>query len=357
MHYVLANLLLCLLLPFRRARLDLVIAVLVFMAVFTAYYMSGSADYKGYVTYFLCSQNEFCLKSGELNFERSYALISNFFYTFLFREGASWVIAFYSTVALCIKLPLLQRYSRHFGVALLCYAMYAWYVHEMTQIRIGLAIAFYWLAVIRLTQKRYVGAAVYFAFTLFFHVSTILGIVALLLRPLKTSSRRMLTICGLITLFGVGISDSPAFLGAILSFGFVDPRLATYSDAIGNIVSSTNFLTVYLIASATMLVMYALIVPHDEETELERLSFRLGCFGLAYYGFLYWIPTVGLRGFEFFLCLLPFTAAGIFRSSKGILPKLLVILLCVLTYWNLVIRNGTRTDFILPGQAQEQWME
>jgi hypothetical protein len=54
---------------------------------------------------------------------------------------------------------------------------------------------------------------------------------------------------------------------------------------------------------------------------------------------------------------LPFTVAGIFRSSKGILPKLLVVVLCALTYWNLVIRNGTRTDFVLPGQAQQQWME
>lgn len=357
MHYVLANLLLCLFLPVKRARLDLMVAVLVFMAVFTAYYMSGSADYKGYVTYFLCSQNEFCLKSGDLNFERSFALISNFFYTFQFREGAPWVIAFYSTVALCIKLPLLQRYSRHFGVALLCYAMYAWYVHEMTQIRIGLAIAFYWLAVIRLTQKRYVGAAVYFVLTLFFHVSTILGLVALLLRPLKISALGMLTVCGLITALGVAISDSPAFLGAILSLGFVDPRLATYSDAIGNIVSSTNFMTVYLMTNATLLVLYPLVVPADEETELERIAFRLGCFGLVYYGFLYWIPTVGLRGFEFFLCLMPFTAAAVFRSSKGVLLKLLVILLCVVTYWNLVIRNGTRTDFVLPGQAQEQWME
>lgn len=357
MHYLLVTALLFTLTPLRRVRVDVLLIVTAVLVIFSIAYMGGSADYKGYVTYFLCSQNEYCLKSGELNFEKSFVLISNFFYTLMFRSGATWVIGFYSTVALCIKMHIIGKYSRHFGIALLCYVSYAWYVHEMTQIRIGLAIAFYWLAVIKYTKRQNLGSLLFFACALFFHTSTIIGALVYILRYVKFTSRQVFVWCAIGSVVGLAVSGTPTFLSAILSLGFVDPRLATYSDAIGNIVSSTNYLTVYFIANVVLLSLYALCALDEKTNDFEQYGFKLACIGMLYYSFFYWIPTVGLRGFEFFLCFTPFIAAAVYTNTRNTLARLIIVLLCIMVFYNLVVRNGTRTDFVLPGQAQELWAE
>lgn len=357
MHYILANTLLMLLLPMKKARPGLVIAVSIMMCIFTIVYMNGSADYKGYLTYFSCSQNRFCLNSGELNFELSYVVISNLFFALFYKSGGAWVIAFYSSIALVIKLFMIRENAKHFGIALMCYATYAWYVHEMTQIRIGLAIALYWLAVLYYTKKHNLLSVLFFTSAVFFHMSVMIGAIFFVFPYVKVSSRRFFYFCLATSAVGLLVSGSPAFLSLIFSFGFVDSRIAVYSEAIGNIVSSTNYLTVYFVASVIGLFAYAQTVSDEDASEFEIYGFRLGCFGMLYYSFFYWIPTVGLRGLEFFLCFAPFFIAATYRLSKGYFFKWVIVGCAVLVFYNLLVRNGTRVDFVLPGQAQELWME
>ncbi|WLI88046.1 EpsG family protein [Massilia sp. R2A-15] len=357
MHYLLANSLLMLLLPVRRVSVSAVLMLAVLMGAFTIVYMNGSPDYKGYLTYFLCSQNQFCLKDGTLNFETSYVIISNIFFALFYKVGGPWVVAFYSSLALFMKLFILRSHASHFGVALMVYATYAWYVQEMTQIRIGLAIAFYWLAVLHGSRREMWRSAIFFMAAVFFHKSTLVGAVYFVFPFIQASSAKIFKFCVAGSAVGLLVSGTPQFLKFMFAIGGVDPRISVYSEAVGNIVSSTNYLTVYFAASLVMLAIYALVVPDEEATQFEIYSFRLACIGLLYYAFLYWVPTVGLRGFEFFLCLMPFIAAAAFRTTQSYVIKAVLIGLAVLIFYNLVIRNGTRLDFVLPGQAQEQWME
>src|SRR5687768_2920809 len=107
------------------------------LITFAAIYGDASWDYEGYLQYYECLRDDNCGDDAN-RLEPGFLLLASAIDFIWGAGGGAILIAIYSAVAALIKLYVLRKECRPFGVALLGYLCFGWFIHDMTQIRVGL---------------------------------------------------------------------------------------------------------------------------------------------------------------------------------------------------------------------------
>lgn len=122
----------------------------------------------------------------------------------IYKLGLSSVFLFliYSITSLSIKFYLINKYSKEKWLSLVFFASYFFILHDSTQIRFGLAIAFLYLGLHFLANNRKLLFATIVAFSaIFLHVASVMFIVMLLLTSKRSLGWLLVMICLAIPLY------------------------------------------------------------------------------------------------------------------------------------------------------------
>jgi hypothetical protein len=125
-------------------------------------------DYANYLRLFRMN-----LVIGESLTEPSFILISDFIHKFLFANPV-FLFLIYAGIAVAVKLTAIKKLSPYIFLSLLLYFSYSFILHEMTQIRAGVAVAFVLLLIKPLYERN---AATFFLLAscaFFFHYSAVI---------------------------------------------------------------------------------------------------------------------------------------------------------------------------------------
>ena len=133
-------------------------------------WLGDSRDYLQYLAYY--DQIPPYLSFNYTRFEPGFHVCAWFARTYLNLEYDYFVLIV-AGVSLAIKFHLFRKYLRYPLLAVITYAAIFYPVHEYTQIRIGIALAFGYLTIHNLYEKRYLWGAIWFVPAYLFHTSAI----------------------------------------------------------------------------------------------------------------------------------------------------------------------------------------
>lgn len=336
------------------------IAVSVFLATFAALRGSDVAfDFTVYEDWYFNRDLGVGLLERPGLFEYLYFLLNDFFSIngIPFRIFI-WFLAF---MAVLIKTKVITSFAKSgwaVGVSVLIYAFTFYLLHEFTQIRAGVAVAFIFLAVHALVG----GNRAYFVLLVVlaagFHSSAVMAL--LLLLPYRDSRARwvdwgLLVVTGiLIALATLGMAVGAAFLDVLANF---DPRIALYislsesgrSEAANPLAISALLLLALALSLFNVEFNRGAIFNSSERDVYAMVLVRRSILiGFIFLAFLSPIPELALRLFELNIASLPVLAAIVFSQPGWVLRKSLLLLwACVVAFIYIARDEGLVQPYVL----------
>lgn len=292
-------------------------------------------------------------------FEALYFIINDFFAAASIQFRI--FIGFLAFVAVFIKANVILRFSKNAwaaSIAVLIYAFTFYLLHEFTQIRAGLAVAFIFLAVQALVHDKRGVFILWVMVATGFHSSAVMAF--LLLLPYRAGQARWLdwTLLG-VTAMVYALAALGVGLGVLLIdlLSAFDPRVALYismaesghSDA-ANPFSASAMLLLALVLCLMGIGNDSRKVPDLDTQDIKavvliRRSILIGLICLA---LLSPIPELALRLFEINIALLPILAAIVFSQPGWWLQKFLLLFwTCALTTIYIGREEGLVQPYVL----------
>ena len=270
-------------------------------------------------------------------FEALYFILNDFFSvaSVQFR----FFIGFLAFLAIYIKTNVILSFAKNMsaaGIGILLYAFTFYLLHEFTQIRAGLAVAFIFLGIQALIHEKRAIFMFWILIAVGFHSSAVMAFTLLL--PYHSSHARWLDwilfgmtgVVYALAAFGVGVG-----VWLIELFSTFDPRVTLYismaengnSDA-ANPFSASAMLLLILVVCLIGAESNHRKLPDLETHELKavvliRRSILIGLSCMAVFSS---IPELALRLFEINIALLPILVAIVFSRHGWLLQKFLLLL-------------------------------
>jgi hypothetical protein len=270
-------------------------------------------------------------------------------------------IGFLAFFAVFIKTNVLLSFARNAwaaGIGVLIYTLTFYLLHEFTQIRAGLAVAFIFLAFQALVHEKRTFFVFWVLVAIGFHSSAIMAFTLLL--PYHGSHVRwldwaLLGVTGMVYVLAVLGMGLGVWLVDLL--GAFDPRVALYismaengnSDAANPFSASAMLLLVLVVCLMEVgnnrQQSSGLDAPEVKVMVLVRRSILIGLSCLALFSP---IPELALRLFEINIALLPILAAIVFSQQGWLLQKFLLLLwVCALTAIYIGREEGLVQPYVL----------
>lgn len=333
----------------RRLTLGVVAVVYSAFVLFALAVADGSWDYRGYRELYDCAVVAECRETK--NIEETFWLGSRVTRSVFGDElGFFVLLGSYLVPALALKVWVMFRRAPNFAFALFAYACWFFLLLELTQIRAALAVGVAWLALYFRASGLNGAAGAALLVAVVFHNSAVAAAPLLVMRRFELNPKWQAI--GLVACVVAGQALAFLFLRASLGQFASWGRLGLYLSAAGNSVLDVNLVNVSAIAVFVVYVWRTSTARRAGLEVFEGLSLKAVWLGLCFYALAYWIPGAGLRVFEFLGSFAAIVASGIYRDSR-LVGRTLIVALFVLVFLNLVIKNGTRVDFILPWHPDE----
>jgi hypothetical protein len=328
-----------------------------FLAIFAA--MRGesvAADFNNYRSWF-----EYGLETGGYvdrpgYFEFLYFTINQVFSAagvpFRFFVGA---LTFF---AVSIKLHVIFSFAKNRQAktaAFIGYVFSFYLLHEFTQIRVGLAIAFVYLGMLALVRQQKRKFILFTFIATGFHTSAIMAF--LLMMPYKGRMARCIDISLFVTLFFIyfAISQPVSIYGNILDYvGSIDPRLNLYLSYAqnGTSIDANPFSTSAILIFILTLPMIFVSKKYPDATYFSatdlitiHLVRRSLLIGLICLGSFFKIPEIALRLFEFNAAFIPILIALYYSYGRSFaLQKAILFSWVALTAFMYIFHDGALVE-------------
>lgn len=248
----------------------------------------------------------------------------------------------YAALAISIKLIAIRRYSLYPWLSLYLYICLYFLLHEMTQIRVGVAGSLFLLAIPDIANKNSKRYFVKTFFAVIFHYSAIVMVLLYFLKNERVNKK----IYFLIPIFGFLIallSESSiklfTFLSAILPTFLSDKIIAYLTLKESNIFTEINlfsFFTLSLIA-----IYYFLLMNFDRiETKLNTILVKLFALQIfVFYAFVS-VPVFSGRLSEFLGLNMILLIPNILLMFKQKAIPLILIILWASIYFKIIAINN-----------------
>lgn len=316
----------------------LCVAVAFVLAIFAA--LRGSevaADFMVYEDWYMNRDGSSGFLERPGYFEVLYFIANDFF------AGAGihfrFFIGFLAFSAVFIKINVILTFAKNAwaaGTGVLIYAFTFYLLHEFTQIRAGLAVAFIFLAVQALVHEKRTVFILWVLVAAGFHSSAVTAF--LLLLPYRAGQVRwldwtLLGVTGMVyALAALGIGLGVLLIDLLSAF---DPRVALYISMAqsGHSDAANPFAASAMLLLALVLCLMGIGNDSRQMTDLNTQDIkavvlvRRGILiGLSCLALFSPIPELALRLFEINVALLPILAAIVFSQPGWLLQKFLLLL-------------------------------
>jgi len=246
-------------------------------------------------------------------------------------------VGFLAFFAVLLKLHVVMSFAKTAwaaGAGVLLYAFTFYLLHEFTQIRAGLAVAFIFVAVQALVHEKHKAFIGWVLVAAGFHSSAIMAF--LLLLPYHGRHARWLDwglfgVTGLVyTLSALGVNLGVLLMNMLSAF---DPRVALYISMAesGHSDAANPFSASAMLLLALMLCLAGVSNDNPQPPGLDRhevkamvLIRRSVLIGLSCLALFSPIPELALRLFEINIALLPILVAIVFSQQGWLLQKFLL---------------------------------
>ncbi|MBL0356226.1 MAG: EpsG family protein [Chitinophagaceae bacterium] len=191
-------------------------------------------DYPNYMRLFNSN-----LIVGKAFVEPTFIWISDFVHRFLFANPV-FLFAIYAAIGIATKLIAIRKLTNSVFASLLLYFSYSFTLHEMTQIRAGVALGFVLLSIQPLYERKGLKFLLFASLALLFHYSAIVVFFMWFLKPDKIN---VTFYAGLIFASYAAYFFSGVFLTDILSFlpqGDLAGKLIRYEGENGRALNIFN---------------------------------------------------------------------------------------------------------------------
>lgn len=201
----------------------------------------------------------------------------------IFFSNPTLIFLFISAIAIGLNLYAFKKVSPLFYGSLLIYFSHAFIYKEMAQIRHGIASALLLICIFFLIEKKIFRYFLFLFFAISNHISSIVGILFILIKKYKISRNIILAIILLFLLF-VYLGVDIIIVKFVEESGYLPARYFYYRETVtegGTIGIFSNITTVkHLIIISTCIFFYKqLIIKYGE---LFRFLFTIYCFGLMW---------------------------------------------------------------------------
>lgn len=258
----------------RSADLTLAFLCLVLSICASLKVLGYGRDYSDYLSYYESIPPILSFQDGR--FEPGFHF-SAWLFRSVFDLDINWFIFVICVTALGIKFFLFRKYLAYPIIAALLYAVIFYPIHEYTQFRVAISLAFSYLAVHLLLQKRYLWASLLFPVSFLFHYSSILVAMAAVAGLFVRDRKIIALIIGSMILTEVlapQLKDS-----LVATFGSLNPLSTSYLDNRAmiegvSVLSVNNLLLAGAITAYIILGRYPL-----DKYQSVFLTLTIACLG------------------------------------------------------------------------------
>jgi hypothetical protein len=285
-------------------------------------------DYYDYLIAYAGVETTFSVSYSR--FEPAYNALSWVFKTILNVEYETFTSVLIA-VALTIKLYLINRYLRYAALATIVYFLFLYPLHEYTQVRVALGIAFGFWGLHLFLARRWLLGLLCFTIAILFHYTMIVFVAGMTVAVLIRNRRWV--IVG--TLFGlIVLALSESLLNFVTTFaGLFSPIATFYTQQVarGLLADDVNlFATVNLMLYASLIS--ALLFRWFNEDRYRRINVLLALISVLIMVLFVTLPVFAHRLREVFAFAFILFAFRDARREIEWAPALFVFLASVVTF-------------------------
>lgn len=243
-------------------------------------------------------------------------------------DGIRFVLIAFAVLGVCLKSKSILGLSSYPLLSLFIYACYLYPLHELTQIRVGVATGIFLFSLRSLLERRLAKYAFLNFIAVLFHYSLLAAYLVLLFNP-KKFSKTLLVLLPLVSLL---VAYFISATGAISLLGFYFPKIETYVEANG--AGEFQAISIPTLSQAALIAMYYLIVFKIDRrwSGLDLLLSKIYCMGVCFLLALSSLPVLAIREFEVLsVASLLFFSNGVryFRHKKVLIFGIVVLHLSI----------------------------
>lgn len=248
----------------------------------------------------------------------------------------------YAILGVSLKIYAIGKLSLSPAVSIFIYTPLYFILHEMTQIRVGVASALFLLSLVDLYAKRKLNFVLKIAFGTMFHFSAVVGLVVILLNPIKINKifYLALPIIGILLAIYIPVISILSYLANYFP-PFVSHKLGLYLSLLSE--GKHSEINVYNIYYISTLVIYYYVIFYADllKSKYDILLVKItGIMLFSFYGFSS-VPVLSFRISEYFgvvLIILLANVMWIFRP-KIVYFLLLLAWLCIYFFGQILPQN------------------
>ncbi len=225
------------------------------------------------------------------------------------------LMLFFGLASVLLKTISIKHFSFNPYLVILFYYSHYFLLHEMTQIRIGLASAIFFVSLIFYLKGNKKAFILMILVATFFHYSAIMYFLILLFDPKKFSKYIYSSILGISILLGYLKIPLLNFLGNF-DTSDISVRLSNYTSYVENGYSqSVNVFNILNLINIACCFYYIIFIPKLKLIEDKSLILFLKCNILSIFllSFLSGVPSLAFRFSELFGTLSIFVFASLIR--------------------------------------------
>ncbi|WP_254361426.1 EpsG family protein [Prevotella melaninogenica] len=241
----------------------------------------------------------------------------------------------YAMMGVSLKMIAFKKYSNHYILMFAIYMCYFYELHELTQIRAGVASGFFLISVLYTAERKKRKAALCILLGAVFHISAIALLPTLLLgnKPLNKKVQFILYM-------SVPIGYLIYFTGMSVLFNLDIPligdKLSIYQEATEKgiaIVEMELFNPVYLL---NVIIFYFLLIFHETITQKIKYSpllLKVYATGLVIYPALGFLPVLSLRLSELYYIVNIYMIGSLYYTIKPRWAGLIIITIICISFY------------------------
>ena len=303
----------------------------------------------GFVLIFVAGFREIGIDPDSPNYATLYqhpdspSLISHMEYSFILiaillnkiSDSPHAIFFVYAIMGVTLKMLAFKKYSDQYILSLAIYLCYFYELHELTQIRAGVASGFFLISILYTAEKKRKKAALFIFLAILFHISAIALLPTLFLGNKPLNKKELL-----ILYMAIPLGYIIYFTGTSILFNtnipLIGDKLSFYQKTtekgIG-IVEMELLNPVYLL---NILIFYFLLIFQNtisEKNKCTPLLLKVYAIGLFLYTSLGFLPVLSLRLSELYYIVHIYMIGSLYYTIKPRWASLLFIaIICIMLY-------------------------
>lgn len=278
--------------------------------------------------------------------EPTFILLSSVFKTFFPHYGFQCVLAFYAVFAIYLKMKAISRYSDFIFLSLLTYLCNYYFLHDMTQIRAGLAVGIALLSFKPLIHREFWKFACYIALASIFHYSCLIFFFLYFLNTKKINLWLYLCIL-FVPLLLVRTGFDPTSILLKYDFGVYSEKVREYKEIESwqnAQINVFNLPILFLIALSLFLLYYRKELA--EKNEYGIILLKMNIISIAIFFLFSGLVAFAFRLYEIIgvaqIFLIPYI---VYFVKPRWLAELFVVLVNMAILFNLLVRQGLMSEY------------